>query len=533
MSQERQVRKVIFGDAVQDQMLEGIDQLLRTVRVTLGPGGRTVMINRPFLTPLSTKDGVTVAREVDLGPGLEGMAVEAIKEAAKAAVKDAGDGTTSTTLLAGYTFKELAKLTSAGFNPVLLQNAGLRILPHLLNEVGYYSMQVDSSAQIAHVATQASNGDTRLGDLIAEAMERAGEDGVIVVDEGQKLTTDLEFSEGMQWDRGYAHALYAEHHENMAVLYDQPLILIMDKNLDHPQEIVPVLEYILSETHQPLVIVAHDFSEEVHAVLSLNMMKVGLHVCCVKAPSYAQKRSEWLQDMAVLTGGEVVGTQSGYTCEKPQLILGSCAKIEVLYSQTTILGGAGETEAIETHLNSLRAQIPSLVSDHDIEWYQQRLSQLSGGVVVIKVGAPSEYALKEFKGRIEDALAATKAAVRGGIVPGAASIYALLADMCFYQEQQPEFELEDKLVWGLLGRSFSNLHKAVYENARLDPRDYQPVIQEDGSVTLYDLRSKQWVDAFEGGVTDPTLVVKSVLTYGLRAAFSLGTACCALVHHNR
>src|SRR5687768_1414725 len=411
-------KEVKFSLEARDRMLKGVDILADAVKVTLGPKGRNVVIEKSFGAPRITKDGVTVAKEIELSDKFENMGAQMVREVASKQNDLAGDGTTTATVLAQAIVKEGAKAVAAGMNPMDLKRGIDLAVAEAVKDIQARAKKVASSEEIAQVGTISANGDKSIGTMIAEAMQKVGNDGVITVEEAKTTETELEVVEGMQFDRGYLSPYFVTNAEKMTALLDEPLILLHEKKLSNLQALLPVLEAVV-QAGRPLLIVSEDVEGEALATLVVNRLRGGLKVAAVKAPGFGDRRKAMLEDIAVLTGGSVISEELGIKLENVTLdMLGTAKKVEISKENTTIISGAGSKDDIQGRIAQIKSQIEETTSDYDKEKLQERLAKLAGGVAVIKVGGSTEIEVKERKDRVDDALNATRAAVEEGIVPG-------------------------------------------------------------------------------------------------------------------
>ncbi len=411
-------KDVKFGQEARERMLRGVDILAEAVKVTLGPKGRNVVLDKSFGAPRITKDGVTVAKEIELEDKFENMGAQMVREVASKTNDVAGDGTTTATVLAQAIVREGAKSVAAGANPMDLKRGVDLAVNAVVNELAAKAKTISSSSEVAQVGTISANGDTEIGNKISEAMEKVGNEGVITVEESKSLETELEVVEGMQFDRGYISPYFVTDAEKMRVELDDPVILIHEKKLSNLQAMLPVLEAVV-QSSKPLLIIAEDVEGEALATLVVNKLRGGLKVAAVKAPGFGDRRKAMLQDIAILTGGEMISEDLGIKLENVTLnMLGRAKKVTITKDDTTIVDGAGEKQDIEARVGQIKQQIEETTSDYDKEKLQERLAKLAGGVAVVRVGGATEVEVKEKKDRVDDALNATRAAVEEGIVPG-------------------------------------------------------------------------------------------------------------------
>lgn len=411
-------KQVLFGDDARSKMVRGINVLANAVKVTLGPKGRNVVLERAFGGPTVTKDGVSVAKEIELKDKFENMGASMVREVASKTSDNAGDGTTTATVLAQAIVDEGMKFVAAGMNPMDLKRGIDKAVAAAIAELKTISKPTTTNKEIAQVGAISANSDTEIGDIIAEAMDKVGKEGVITVEDGKSLKNELEVVEGMQFDRGYLSPYFINQPEKQAAVFDNPYVLLHDKKISNIRELLPVLEQV-AKSSRPLVIIAEDIDGEALATLVVNSIRGILKVAAVKAPGFGDRRTAMLEDIAILTGGTVISQTVGLSLDKATLEqLGSAKKIEISKENTTIIDGAGNPEAIENRVRNIRTQIEAATSDYDREKLQERVAKLAGGVALIKVGAATEVEMKEKKARVEDALHATRAAVEEGIVPG-------------------------------------------------------------------------------------------------------------------
>ena len=407
-----------FSEDARSKILKGVDTLAEAVSVTLGPKGRNVILDKSFGSPTVTKDGVTVAKEIELKDKFENMGAQMVKEVASKTSDVAGDGTTTATVLAQSIFRQGCKIVAAGANPMEVKRGIDKAVEHAVKELKKMSKPTQDRTEIAQVGTISANGDEAIGNLIAEAMDKVGKEGVITVEEAKAIETTLEVVEGMQFDRGYLSPYFVTDPEKMEVVLEEPYLLFQEKKISSMKDMLPLLEKV-AQSGKPIVLVAEDVEGEALATLVVNKLRGTLKCAAVKAPGFGDRRKAMLEDMAILTGGRVVAEELGIKLENVELTdLGRCKKIKIDKDDTTLIEGAGTTDAIEGRIKQIRAQIDETTSDYDREKLQERLAKLAGGVAVLRVGAATETEMKEKKARVEDALNATKAAVEEGIVPG-------------------------------------------------------------------------------------------------------------------
>ncbi|MDR7869407.1 MAG: chaperonin GroEL [Tissierellaceae bacterium] len=501
-------KEIKFGEDARRSMETGINKLADTVKVTLGPKGRNVAIDKKFGAPLITNDGVTIAREIELEDRYENMGAQLVKEVATKTQDVAGDGTTTATLLAQGIIREGLKNVAAGANPIILQNGLNKAVGKAVEEIKRFSKEVGSKEDIAQVAS-ISAGDTEIGQLIADAMEKVGNDGVITVEESRSMGTTLDVVEGMQFDRGYVSAYMVTDTDKMVAELEEPYILITDKKISNIQEILPVLEQIVQQG-RALLIIAEDVEGEAMATLVVNKLRGTFNCVAVKAPGFGDRRKEMLQDIAILTGGTVISEEVGYDLKEATLdMLGSAAKVKIDKETTVIVDGAGDQEEIKNRVKQIKAQLEETESEFDKEKLQERLAKLSGGVAVIQVGAATETELKEKKSRIEDALAATRAAVEEGIVPGGGTV--LIDAIPEVERLLENSEGDEKTGINIILRALEEPVRQIASNAGLEGSIIVEKVKEQEIGVGFDALRERYVDMIKEGIVDPTKVTRSAL----------------------
>ena len=501
-------KEIKFNADARHKMEEGINILANTVKVTLGPKGRNVVLDKSFGSPLITNDGVTIAKEIELEDKFENMGAQLLKEVATKTNDIAGDGTTTATLLAQAIIREGLKNIAAGANPMILQNGIRKAVEKTVESIKSYSKKVESSDAIAQVAS-ISAGDKEIGKLIADAMDRVGNDGVITVEESKSMGTTLEVVEGMQFDRGYVSSYMVTDTDKMVAELDNPYILITDKKITNIQEILPVLEEIVKQS-KPLLIIAEDIEGDAMATLVVNKLRGTFNCVAVKAPGFGDRRKEMLQDIAILTGAKVISEELGYDLKEATIdMLGTAQKVKVDKETTVIVNGAGEKDEIEARVKQIKTQYEASDSDFDREKLQERLAKLTGGVAVVQVGAASEIELKERKLRIEDALSATRAAVEEGIVPGGGTV---LADSIKALEAiVDDFEGDEKTGVKIILRALQEPVRQIAENAGLEGSVVVENVMNEKPGIGFDALNNKYVDMIKSGIVDPTKVTRSAL----------------------
>jgi chaperonin GroEL len=498
--------EITYGDASRQAILRGVNRLADTVKVTLGPRGRNVILGRPYGAPLITKDGVTVAREIDLEIALENMGAQMVKEVAAKTSDVAGDGTTTATVLAQALYREGARNVTAGADPMAVKRGIEKCVTAITAELARISKPV-SGSMIAQVGTISANHDEAIGRIIADAMERVGKDGVITVDEGKTLETSLDVVEGLQFDRGYLSAYFVTDPERMTVVLEQPYILIHEKKLSVMKDLLPLLELVVG-AGRPLLIVAEDVAGEALATLVVNKLRGTIQVAAVKAPGFGDRRKAMLEDIAILTNGRAVTEDLGIKLEALTLEdLGQARRVTIDQHETTIIEGAGSKATIEGRVKQLRVQIEDASSDYDREQLQERLAKLVGGVAIITVGAATETEMKEKKARVEDAMHATKAAVEEGIVAGGG--VALLRASAVLRGLG--LEGDEQVAVAIVERAIEEPMRWIANNAGLEG---SIVVQQTRAMTGdegFNAQSERYENLVEAGVIDPTKVVRSAL----------------------
>ena len=502
-------KQIKYGEEARRLLEAGVNQLADTVKITLGPKGRNVVLDKKFGSPVITNDGVTIAKEIELKDPFENMGAQLVKEVATKTNDIAGDGTTTATLLAQAIIREGLKNVAAGANPMGIKKGILKAVDASVESLKGISNPITGSTAIAQVAS-ISAGDEEIGRLIAEAMEKVGNDGVITVEESKTMITDLKVVEGMQFDRGYASAYMVTDTDKMEAVLDEPLILITDKKISNIQEILPVLEQVV-QTGKKLLIIAEDVEGEALATLIVNKLRGTFNCVAVKAPGFGDRRKAMLQDIAILTGGQVISEEIGLDLKEAKMdMLGKARQVKVDKENTTIVEGAGDPSEIKARINSIKSQIEETTSDYDREKLQERLAKLAGGVAVIQVGAATETEMKESKMRIEDALAATRAAVEEGIVPGGG--IALLHAAKDVVSAVDAAEGDVKTGMQIVLRSLEEPLRQIASNAGLEGSVIVDKIKSQDNVNFgYDAAKNEYGDMVTKGIIDPTKVTRSAL----------------------
>ena len=518
-------KMIEFGEEARRAMQSGVDKLANTVKVTLGPKGRNVILDKKFGSPLITNDGVSIAREIELEDPYENMGAQLVKEVATKTNDVAGDGTTTATLLAQAIIREGLKNVTAGANPILIRSGIRKAVDVAVEEIKNISKPVAGKEDIARVAA-ISAADEEIGSLISDAMEKVGNEGVITVEESKSMGTELDVVEGMQFDRGYVSPYMATDTEKMEALLDNPLILITDKKITNIQEILPILEQIV-QNGRKLLIIAEDVEGEAMATLVVNKLRGTFNCVAVKAPGFGDRRKEMLQDIAVLTGGEVISEELGRDLKEVTLdMLGQAESVKVTKENTTIVNGKGEKSLIQERIGQIKVQIEETSSEFDKEKLQERLAKLSGGVAVIKVGAATETELKERKLRIEDALAATKAAVEEGIVPGGGTAYVNVIN----KVAELTSEVADTQVGiNIIVKALEEPMRQIAINAGLEGSVIIEKVKYSEAGIGYDALNDKYVNMLQTGIVDPTKVTRSALQNAASVASTFLTTEAAVV----
>ena len=516
-------KQVLFGDDARSKMVRGINVLANAVKVTLGPKGRNVVLERAFGGPTVTKDGVSVAKEIELKDKFENMGASMVREVASKTSDNAGDGTTTATVLAQAIVDEGMKFVAAGMNPMDLKRGIDKAVAAAIAELKTISKPTTTNKEIAQVGAISANSDTEIGDIIAEAMDKVGKEGVITVEDRKSLKNELEVVEGMQFDRGYLSPYFINQPEKQAAVFDNPYVLLHDKKISNIRELLPVLEQV-AKSSRPLVIIAEDIDGEALATLVVNSIRGILKVAAVKAPGFGDRRTAMLEDIAILTGGTVISQTVGLSLDKATLEqLGSAKKIEISKENTTIIDGAGNPEAIENRVRNIRTQIEAATSDYDREKLQERVAKLAGGVALIKVGAATEVEMKEKKARVEDALHATRAAVEEGIVPGGgvALIRAKQAIKGITGDND-----EQNAGIRIVLRAMEEPLRQIVANAGDEPSVVVNNVANGEGNYGYNAQTGVYGDMVEMGVLDPTKVTRTALQNAASVASLILTTDC-------
>ena len=502
-------KEIIFSDNARNQLARGVEKLTDAVKVTMGPRGRNVLIQKSYGSPVITKDGVSVAREIELADKLEDMGAQLVKEVASNTADEAGDGTTTATVLANAIFSEGLRNITAGANPVEVKRGMDKACEAILENLKASAKTIKDKNEIAQVATISANSDAQIGEMIAEAMEKVGQDGVITVEEAKGIVDELDVVEGMQFDRGYLSPYFITNTEKMTAEIENPWILLADSKIASLKDLLPVLEQV-QKTNRPLLIIAEDVEGEALSTLVVNKLRGVLNISAVKAPGFGDRRKAMLQDIAILTGGTVIAEETGHTLEGTTIdMLGQAARVVIDKDNTVIVDGAGSKEAVEARIKEIRTQMEATTSEYDKEKLQERLAKLAGGVAVIKVGAATETEMKEKKDRVDDALSATKAAVEEGIVIGGGAALVRAAAKVSIDD----LEGDQKIGAEIILRAVKAPVKQIAANAGYDTGVVVNAIENADSETIgFNAATGEYVDMFAAGIIDPLKVERVALT---------------------
>ncbi len=500
-------KEIYFSDSARSAILRGVNTLADAVRVTLGPRGRNVVLEKSFGGPMITKDGVTVAKEIEIENKFENMGAQMLKEVASRTSDVAGDGTTTATVLAQAIFREGSKLVAAGHNPMELKRGIDQAVATAVEELTKISRPVKEKKEIAQVGTISANGDATIGKIIAEAMEKVGKEGVITVEEAKGMETELEVVEGMQFDRGYLSPYFVTDAERMECVLEDVFILIHEKKISSMRELLPVLEKI-AKMGKPFIIIAEDIEGEALATLVVNKLRGTLHACAVKAPGFGDRRKAMLEDLAVLTGGKLIAEELGLKLEGVEATdLGRAKRVVIDKENTTIIDGAGSKEDIEARVKQIRGMIEETTSDYDKEKLQERLAKLVGGVAVINVGAATETEMKEKKARVEDAFHATRAAVEEGIVPGGGVTYLRVLDVL----DKMKLEGDEQFGVNIVKRSLEEPIRQIVANAGVEASIVVEKVKNEKGAFGFNAATEKYEDLVQAGVIDPAKVARIAL----------------------
>jgi len=520
-------KQLQFNEEARKSLVAGVEKISRAVMATLGPKGRLVVLDKKFGSPTVTKDGVSVAREIELENPFENLGAQLLKEVATKTNDVAGDGTTTATVLAWSITKEGMKSVAAGVNPMGIRRGIDKAVADAVAEIKKQAKMIKDKEEIAQVASISANNDRTIGDEIANAMEKVGLDGVITVEESKTIETTTDFVEGMQFDRGYLSAYFCNNRDTMTAVLDDPFILIYDKKISNMKELLPILEKI-AQSSKPLLIIAEDVDGEALATLVVNSVRGILNVVAVKAPGFGDRRKAMLEDIAILTGGEVISEELGLKLENADLSqLGRAKSVKVEKENTTIINGNGKQSEIKDRIAQIKVQIGDTTSDYDREKLQERLAKLAGGVAVLNVGAATEVELKEKKHRVEDALSATRAAIEEGVIPGG-GVALVQAAMNLEKTDLSKFTEDEKVGYKIVRRALEEPIRQIAENAGLDGSLIADKCKHEKPGIGFDAENMKWVNMFESGIIDPVKVTRSALQNAASIASLILTTECAI-----
>ena len=503
-------KQLLFNDDARKKMLSGVEQISRAVKVTLGPKGRLVMLDKKFGAPTITKDGVSVAKEIELEDPYENMGAQLVKEVASKTNDVAGDGTTTATVLAYSMVREGLKAVAAGITPIEIKRGIDKAVNIAVEEIKKASKEIKGSEEVEHVATVSANNDNEIGKILADAIQKVGKDGVITVEESKTMDTTTDFVEGMQFDRGYISSYFVTDRDRMETVFTDPYILIHDKKISSMKDLLPLLEKI-AQTGKPLVIIAEDMDGEALATLVVNSLRGTLKTCAVKAPGFGDRRKAMLEDIAVLTGGQVVSEELGLKLETTELnMLGTAKTVKIDKDNTIIVDGAGSGKAIKERVSQIKTQIDASTSDYDKEKLKERLAKLSGGVAVINIGAVTETEMKEKKHRVEDTLAATRAALEEGIVPGG-GLVLIESSLALEKTDMSKLTDDEKVGFKIVKRALEEPMRQIAENAGVDGAVIADRAKHEKKGIGFDAAKMEWKDMMSAGIIDPAKVTRSAL----------------------
>ena len=519
-------KQLLFNEDARRKLLSGVEQISKAVKVTLGPCGRMVMLDKKYGAPTITKDGVSVAKEIELQDPFENMGAQFVREVASKTNDDAGDGTTTATVLAYALVREGLKSVAAGMTPIEIKRGIDKAVAIAVEEIKKNAKPVKGAEDVTHIATISANNDPEIGKMLADAIEKVGKDGVITVEESKNMDTTVDTVEGMQFDRGYISAYFVTDRERMEAAFDDAYVLIYDKKISSMKDLLPILEKI-ANAGKSLVIIAEDVDGEALTTLVLNTIRGTIHVCAVKAPGFGDRRKDMLQDIAILTGGQVISDEVGLKLESADIdMLGKARSIKIDKDNTTIVGGAGEKKAISDRVEEIKHQIEKSTSSYDKEQLQKRLAKLAGGVAVINVGANTETEMKEKKFRVEDTIAATRAALDEGIVAGGG--LALLEAAKALENIPEELSEDEKVGFKIVRRSLEEPMRQIADNAGIDGAVVAERAKSEKKGVGYNAYTAEWVNMMEAGIIDPAKVTTCALKNAASIAGTLLTTECAV-----
>ncbi len=520
-------KQLMFNEEARKKLLSGVEQISRAVKVTLGPKGRNVLLDKKFGAPTVTKDGVSVAKEIELEDPYENMGAQLLKEVATKTNDVAGDGTTTATVLAYSMVKEGLKYVAAGMTPIELKRGMDKAVILAVEEIKKNSKEIKGSEEVAHVASVSANNDVEIGKILADAIEKVGKDGVITVEEAKTMETTTDFVEGMQFDRGYISSYFVTDRDRMETVFDNPYILIHDKKISNMKDMLPLLEKIAQSGRQ-LLIIAEDVDGEALATLVVNSLRGTLKTCAVKAPGFGDRRKAMLEDIAILTGGEVISEELGLKLETVDITqLGQAKSVKIDKDNTTLIDGAGKAKEIKDRVAQIKAQIEESSSDYDKEKLKERLAKLAGGVAVINIGAVTEVEMKEKKHRVEDALSATRAALEEGIVAGG-GLALIQAASALEKADITGLSDDEKIGFKIVKRALEEPMRQIAENAGQDGGVIAERAKNEKKGIGFDAAKNEWVDMVKVGIIDPAKVTRSALQNAASVASLLLTTECAI-----
>ena len=520
-------KELLFNEEARKKLLSGVEQISRAVKVTLGPKGRNVLLDKKFGAPTVTKDGVSVAKEVELEDHFENMGAQLLKEVATNTNDVAGDGTTTATVLAYSMVREGLKAVAAGMTPIELKRGMDKATALAVEEIKKNSKEIKGSEEVSHVASVSANNDAEIGKILAEAIEKVGKDGVITVEEAKTMETTTDFVEGMQFDRGYISPYFVTDRDRMETVFNDCLILIHDKKISNMKDLLPLLEKV-AQTGKQLLIIAEDIDGEALATLIVNSIRGTLKTCAVKAPGFGDRRKAMLEDIAILTGGEVITEDLGLKLENTDISqLGKAKSVKIDKDNTTIIDGAGKEKEIKDRIAQIKAQIEESSSEYDKEKLKERLAKLAGGVAVINIGAVTEVEMKEKKHRVEDALSATRAALEEGIVAGG-GLALIQASKALDKADESGLSDDEKVGFKIVKRALEEPIRQIAENAGVDGAVIADRAKNEKKGIGFDASKMEWKDMFESGIIDPAKVTRSALQNAVSVASLLLTTECAI-----
>jgi chaperonin GroL len=519
-------KQLVFNEEARRKLLSGVEQISKAVKVTLGPCGRMVMLDKKYGSPVITKDGVSVAKEIELKDPYENMGAQFVREVASKTNDDAGDGTTTATVLAYAMVREGVKSVAAGMTPIELKRGMDKAVKLVVEEVKKNAKPVKNADDITHIATISANNDVEIGKMLADAISKVGKDGVITVEESKNMDTTVDTVEGMQFDRGYISSYFVTDRERMEASYDDAYVLIYDKKISAMKDLLPILEKVANEG-RALIIIAEDVDGEALTTLVLNTIRGTIKCCAVKAPGFGDRRKDMLQDIAILTGGQVISEEVGLKLETADVsMLGKAKTVKIDKDNTTIVGGAGTKKAITERVEEIKTQIEKTTSSYDKEQLQKRLAKLSGGVAVINVGATTETEMKEKKFRVEDTIAATRAALEGGVVSGGG--LALLEASKILESIPADLTEDEKVGFKIVRRACEEPIRQIADNAGLDGAVIADKAKSEKKGVGFDAAKNEWKNMMDAGIIDPSKVTCSALTNAASIAGTLITTECAI-----